>query len=327
MTHGMQPPKIGRNASCPCGSGRKFKKCCLGAVDDAAVRTPGEIDVNGLIERVVLKGEWELLDGYLSRAIAAFSQGGPLEYLRFPKDLTVPGTEYSDAMVRRLCTPIWLAECEDGIMRLLTEYTLERHTRDSFRLTLALIRKLGAEAPVFVRLAKLQAAEQFCRGDRLASALGRLVATDEERVDIAEWIKTTRPAILTFADWITLWNVRDGWPVLCDYIKALWNAGLSARICEVCLKHLAGPSADHSAWAVLATMTMIDPMPQVACLLAQHAPLRNPTPDEQSAYDMISQERMPNDIDDIVANIALTSERNGDYISAGVIRRYLRVGL
>lgn len=22
--------KIGRNASCPCGSGRKFKKCCIG---------------------------------------------------------------------------------------------------------------------------------------------------------------------------------------------------------------------------------------------------------------------------------------------------------
>jgi uncharacterized protein YecA (UPF0149 family) len=23
-------PKIGRNEACPCGSGRKFKKCCLG---------------------------------------------------------------------------------------------------------------------------------------------------------------------------------------------------------------------------------------------------------------------------------------------------------
>jgi len=24
-----QPPAIGRNAPCPCGSGRKYKKCCL----------------------------------------------------------------------------------------------------------------------------------------------------------------------------------------------------------------------------------------------------------------------------------------------------------
>lgn len=23
------PPKVGRNEPCPCGSGRKFKKCCL----------------------------------------------------------------------------------------------------------------------------------------------------------------------------------------------------------------------------------------------------------------------------------------------------------
>lgn len=23
-------PKIGRNQPCPCGSGRKFKKCCIG---------------------------------------------------------------------------------------------------------------------------------------------------------------------------------------------------------------------------------------------------------------------------------------------------------
>ena len=26
-----QPPAVGRNAPCPCGSGRKYKKCCLPA--------------------------------------------------------------------------------------------------------------------------------------------------------------------------------------------------------------------------------------------------------------------------------------------------------
>ena len=26
-----QPPAVGRNALCPCGSGRKYKKCCLTA--------------------------------------------------------------------------------------------------------------------------------------------------------------------------------------------------------------------------------------------------------------------------------------------------------
>ena len=24
-----RPPKVGRNEPCPCGSGKKFKKCCL----------------------------------------------------------------------------------------------------------------------------------------------------------------------------------------------------------------------------------------------------------------------------------------------------------
>ena len=29
-------PKIGRNAPCPCGSGKKFKRCCLKKTEDAA---------------------------------------------------------------------------------------------------------------------------------------------------------------------------------------------------------------------------------------------------------------------------------------------------
>jgi SWIM/SEC-C metal-binding protein len=32
------PPAVGRNARCPCGSGRKYKKCCLTAA--AGVRSP-----------------------------------------------------------------------------------------------------------------------------------------------------------------------------------------------------------------------------------------------------------------------------------------------
>lgn len=28
-----KPPKVGRNEPCPCGSGKKFKKCCLNSVE------------------------------------------------------------------------------------------------------------------------------------------------------------------------------------------------------------------------------------------------------------------------------------------------------
>ncbi len=29
MPYVRETPKVGRNDSCPCGSGKKFKKCCL----------------------------------------------------------------------------------------------------------------------------------------------------------------------------------------------------------------------------------------------------------------------------------------------------------
>jgi uncharacterized protein YecA (UPF0149 family) len=29
MQLARKPPKVGRNEPCPCGSGKKFKKCCL----------------------------------------------------------------------------------------------------------------------------------------------------------------------------------------------------------------------------------------------------------------------------------------------------------
>lgn len=34
MTHSQSPP--GRNDPCPCGSGKKFKQCCLGKKAEAA---------------------------------------------------------------------------------------------------------------------------------------------------------------------------------------------------------------------------------------------------------------------------------------------------
>jgi len=42
-SHGEKPirsaEKIGRNEPCPCGSGRKYKRCCLGKVTDLALIT------------------------------------------------------------------------------------------------------------------------------------------------------------------------------------------------------------------------------------------------------------------------------------------------
>ena len=32
--------RIGRNDPCPCGSGKKYKKCCLGKTDDVYYSNP-----------------------------------------------------------------------------------------------------------------------------------------------------------------------------------------------------------------------------------------------------------------------------------------------
>lgn len=37
-------PKIGRNEQCPCGSGRKYKACCLRGTPVAAESAPSDID-------------------------------------------------------------------------------------------------------------------------------------------------------------------------------------------------------------------------------------------------------------------------------------------
>ncbi len=45
-----QPSKIGRNAPCPCGSGKKYKKCCLAKDQVRAVRQPVRVPVQGRAE-------------------------------------------------------------------------------------------------------------------------------------------------------------------------------------------------------------------------------------------------------------------------------------
>ena len=44
MTVLHKKPKIGRNSPCPCGSGKKYKKCCLGKTDAPVVRKKDELD-------------------------------------------------------------------------------------------------------------------------------------------------------------------------------------------------------------------------------------------------------------------------------------------
>ena len=46
-------PKIGRNDYCPCGSGRKFKKCCM---PNAALTGAESVPSNGVVGTLNQKG-------------------------------------------------------------------------------------------------------------------------------------------------------------------------------------------------------------------------------------------------------------------------------
>lgn len=79
--------KIGRNDPCPCGSGRKYKHCCLakdeasrrgGASRQAGFETPGDLDVSTSLQREIAAeveqrsfSSREELDGFLRRSTGA----------------------------------------------------------------------------------------------------------------------------------------------------------------------------------------------------------------------------------------------------------------
>ncbi len=44
---------VARNEPCPCGSGRKYKKCCLAAREAAVATGAGEIEVKAIIDQAI----------------------------------------------------------------------------------------------------------------------------------------------------------------------------------------------------------------------------------------------------------------------------------
>lgn len=58
------PARIGRNQPCPCGSGNKYKKCCLGSVQSAA----SEASAHNRIETLMQEGYRASMSGRADRA-------------------------------------------------------------------------------------------------------------------------------------------------------------------------------------------------------------------------------------------------------------------
>jgi hypothetical protein len=65
----MQLVEVGRNDPCPCSSGRKYKKCCLGAREEALVGTATDIDVTALVVEAMETDDWSVLHDLVDHAI------------------------------------------------------------------------------------------------------------------------------------------------------------------------------------------------------------------------------------------------------------------
>jgi len=75
-----QFPKIGRNEECPCGSGKKFKRCCASKPDtDLAALFEESEELMDTPEEVVAR-----IDDHDSRGL-------PADYNPYPGDLTDVG--------------------------------------------------------------------------------------------------------------------------------------------------------------------------------------------------------------------------------------------
>lgn len=72
-------PKVGRNAPCPCGSGKKYKKCCG--------PREGAEHVANLHARQTMQDDLERLDGWSNGAIDAIQAGRHEEAERLCEEL------------------------------------------------------------------------------------------------------------------------------------------------------------------------------------------------------------------------------------------------
>ncbi|NLX01953.1 MAG: DUF2384 domain-containing protein [Syntrophomonadaceae bacterium] len=80
----MAKQKVGRNDPCPCGSGKKYKKCC-GIVDDLIEASDPFTRGNQLMTAVKVK-----LDEYFENAIKKIRKDAQTQFLRFSVNRTLP---------------------------------------------------------------------------------------------------------------------------------------------------------------------------------------------------------------------------------------------
>ncbi len=287
----MKLPEVGRNEPCHCGSGRKYKKCCLGAVDAAVAPAAGEADVIALVEAADKTNDWAEVRNIFDIGFAFFQAGQPFEHVRFPTDATT--TQLGDTQQRtHLANEGWLRWCEREVVRALGEFQLRPEQRSGLRMGIHLVRRFGAKSPLVHELAMLQAQERGERERRFGDAVERLGFTLEEVgksvAGLPEWLGEQRPSILSFADWFALQLA------LPEQVEERWRSGIAARVCDANLNYLDQPSPQNAIRHLqLVGIGLAAAFPNVGLAIARETDPRTTSEDEKLVVESIRNDTAP----------------------------------
>ncbi|MDB4960584.1 MAG: nucleic acid-binding protein [Myxococcales bacterium] len=317
---------VGRNEPCPCGSGHKYKKCCLVA-REAAVRVGvDEIDVKAVVEHAIETKHWKAVDGFVERALELFVPGGPLEHVRFRDDLVMALDPESPDMTR-LCSAGWMTQSELAIARVLDRGDLAPGARDGLRMAIYLLRRFGARSAIVERLGALQVAEDRARRGRFISALTSHGWTVDDLAarwtELVAWIDRARPPLLSFAEWFAMRQASA------ERLAEVWLATIARRVCDRCLDRLDDPAlAEPAPWLQLAALTLFADAPTLSDMLLEVTPLRAPTPDEQAVHAALQTHAGPDlDMTAALQRIMAATEAAGDHRGAALVRETLHVAV
>jgi hypothetical protein len=319
----MQLADLGRNEPCPCGSGRKFKKCCLAARDAAVAGRATDLDVAALVDQAIASDDWDAVHTCVDRALEVFEPGAPLEHVRFRDDRITTRRPDRDELAN-LCTPGWVSQCELEIARVLRRVELDREVRDGLRMAAHLVRRFGARSPIVEQIAELQVAERIARVRRFANVLSarRITAADVEvgSVDLLDWIERARPAVLPFSGWFALRTLPE------EQRELLWLSSLAPQVCDTVLERLESITLDEPLpWIQLASIAQFGLEPWIGWLLALATAPRDPTAEEQRLFDDITQKRGSEELRGSLHRIVAATEERRDYGGAARLRAVMQV--
>ncbi|HEX3482913.1 MAG TPA: SEC-C metal-binding domain-containing protein [Kofleriaceae bacterium] len=315
----MQLVEIGRNEPCPCGSGRKYKKCCLAARDAAVAAEP---EMVAAVDQAIEDDDWEALHDRMDAGMAVFQRGAPLEHVRFPQD-QIRSRNPDRAEMAKMCSAGWLRRAELEIAHVLDRFRLDAAQRDGLRLAAYLLRRFGAVSPTVEEVAQLQVAEHMQRVRRFAEAVSSRGLTMEEVMadmdGLLGWIERVRPTVLSFAEWFALRIATD------EQIHGRWLSGISMRVCEACLDQLEDPSGeDPRIWLLLAASTLFVDRSPLGRVLAELTSPRQLTESERMLHAGLAGTQPTQELRGFVPRSVRETEGRGDFADAALLRALIQ---